>query len=788
MKYKVWVSMLLTAMVMGSSVPQVHAQTLNLPRAIEVEKENFDTIKSLESKYKITYVNQVNNNEKRVQGINFLAEPVTIEGEALIPVPADIVRVLKFFDRMDINDADGGIKGLRFEWVGPEQQGDLKSKWRSDYQYQGRPENFIVEDGQYEGYSIKVKGTGKISEIILLQPNGVPVSYDTTAWSILGEDEPIKDVTVTVDTTHQLSLEGVTEFEEETFKRVYANPLGEPVGYEAADYFLDRNFLPGRQIVKFGPGLEKAYGDAEAPKLTADAEKPGYADYSYFDEHYKEDPESIEIFDEYYPEDLEYVICYDNWPSWTLENPQKDQNRGTPAQEHFDGAADLAGKYTAAYEEKTGGRGPKYIEVKNESSVVSEWAYHNSHPTESWDILADFHNQVADSIKSYSPDVKVGGPTSAWMALDVNNFALAKSQMRFMDQTKDSLDFYSHHFYEGKDLILNDTDNNYTGYLTGRLEADLDLIRNHMVLTDNVKPLIISETGTLHSGASDVDQWIKLKNFNAYMIRYMNRANEFEMVVPFFLPVTWWDTKSPSNLYTYNESGELGELTAQKYFLDMWEDYDGTFVPAQASNDKVFVNAVQENDSVYVAVNNLNPQRVNLDLSMIIGDNQIESIEQKRLYLELGELQYEEVAIDDLDDVMMAVEETSIFKINLKKVNDFEGVLYQKTFYGDQMIQSTGANDANFKIKTPTEALDNARLRVSFARNNGFQDADMSVNINGEVYTHDLEYTNKPDRFFGYVDFEVPAEVLKATNEISISIPQEGGQISTVALINQYNQ
>ena len=63
-------------------------------------------------------------------------------------------------------------------------------------------------------------------------------------------------------------------------------------------------------------------------------------------------------------------------------------------------------------------------------------------------VLEKFHNRVAKAIHSRSPKTMVGGPSSAWMQVQVSDFGLYRNQVRFMDLTRDRLDFYSHHFYE----------------------------------------------------------------------------------------------------------------------------------------------------------------------------------------------------------------------------------------------------------------------------------------------------------------------------------------------------
>ncbi|MGG1638930.1 OmpL47-type beta-barrel domain-containing protein [Paenibacillus sp. NRS-1760] len=757
------------------------AMAYELPPDVQLQKDNYDSIAGLADIYPIEYITQVNNGEKRVKLITIASQIGTINGETVIELPPEIMRVVGFFRELNINGDQ--IKNLEVYWEGPTGKEKLSEYFRSETIIMGRPFHIKVQPGQYEGYQLRLTGTGTLTSLVLHEPNGLSSSYDVRAWGILGEDKPILPVQVNVDATTRRSIDGITRMEEDKFRRVYANPLGEPVTYEIAPYLAERGFLPGRQMFKFRDALEIGHKPGD-PLPTEDPLRDGYADESFFDQYAERDSQLIDQYDELYASDMNYVIAYDNWPTWTWPGDIPNNPRGTPAIDKFEAAAELASLYTEAYNRKLDGRGPAYIEVKNESTIRSEWIYHNDPAYDSWGLLADFHNITADKIKERSPEVLVGGPTSANMTLDTSAFASAREQMRFMDLTKGHLDFYSHHFYEGKDLILHETDANYGGYLTGRLEAVLDLLRNHMTITDNIKPMVISETGTLHSGATDIDYWIQLKNFNAYMVRYINRANELDMVVPFLLPIKWWDMGSPDMLFRYEEDGSLGVPTPLKYYLDFWQDYKGDLLPVEANHDKVYVHATQAGNVIYVAVNNMNPQRLSLDLNIDLGGAKIYDIEQRRLYLEQGKLHYETKKQADLKSLPMAVEETSIIKITLDKSPVVQDTLLEKTYYADEMLKVTG-QPAAFEVAAPVEQLQSSVLRVAFGRENGFN-VPLSVTVNGKHYERDVSYTNKPGRFFGYVDFDIPAADIKAMNQVVVSLPQQGGTVSTVSLINQY--
>ena len=75
--------------------------------------------------------------------------------------------------------------------------------------------------------------------------------------------------------------------------------------------------------------------------------------------------------------------------------------------EHFDDAAELAAAYVED-QARDGGPTPTWWEVKNESTIKSEWDYHWRKDVDSWQLLADFHNRVAvanESFNDYAPIV-----------------------------------------------------------------------------------------------------------------------------------------------------------------------------------------------------------------------------------------------------------------------------------------------------------------------------------------------------------------------------------------------
>ncbi|OON92892.1 MAG: hypothetical protein ATN31_07690 [Candidatus Epulonipiscioides saccharophilum] len=797
-------ALLLAGSLLSTATP---AQTLNLPAEIEIDVLDFETLDDVATKYKTEYYNLVNSDDRLIQRVDFLAKEMDVEGSVTIDIPEDIAKVVRFFE--DLKITGSMAKNLKVSVINPEGK---KFAWKgstsgtndsttmtmdtSNLDSAGigleNPLLVVGDDSEpiYKGYKLLLEGTGSLKNIFLFTDKGVSENYDVSTWSILGEDKPILDISVDVDITKMLNIDGETKLDENKFKRIHmgsgpTNSLSSSTISSATNDLTssiplsEYGFFPGRGTIQFSV-LEKYNG------IHADINKPGYTNMA---ETKKDNPPSqgsLDLMNRLYPFTGEdYVITYDMWPSWTWEDPKVNAGKGTPALEHFDAAAQLSADMLKQVDEKFLGYGPKYIEVKNESSLRSEWAYHVSDGANSWEYLADFHNKVADAIKKVDPTTEVGGPSTAYMALEESDFKRAKDLLTFMDNTKEHLDYYSHHFYESATLIQNGNGYNTNGYLDGRLEAAFSLFENHMYLTDNYKPILITETGTLHDGPEDVDFWKMLKNYNAYMIRYINMTDSVDMLVPYLYGVKTWMPHAETTLYKY-ERGGLGEPTQMMNYLDMWSDYAGVFVPVKSNQRRVTTHAVLQGDKLYVAVNNTNPNRLNIDLNIKLGDAEIVDVSRKHIYFELGDLVYEDVKVEDISNVPMRVEETSIFEITLNKAPEFEEATFRKTYYGDKTLVETGEAPAEFRIECPKEDIEASILRIHFGKaGEGFSE-DMNINFNGFKTLIDLSHVDQTGRLLTYVDVNIPTQYIKKTNTLDVRLPEKGGRISNVELTNDY--
>ncbi|WOO42446.1 hypothetical protein [Rubellicoccus peritrichatus] len=754
-----------------------------LPAEGQLEKDRLEFLwETLTPKYDCVINVQVNDNIPRVYELSFPAD----ESTGIIPLPPEIVRVWKLFGTLELH-GDGINTSGSIAFVTPIGRAAFHPWSRNsggETILSGHANRLKANDKSgYEGYAIDYRGPGEIKSMKLKSDGGISQHFDMSQWTLLGADKPIEPVSIQVDTTQYRGIDGEHNLLRDRFWRIAGSNGGGTGREKTISYPVKRGFYPGRGIRKLD-GLE--HWGFEGRKLVENKRKPGIPDYSIF-KNIQENKSEIKRREELFGKDFVWADCFDNWPTFMrLENTKNTNERGTPRD--FEAAAELASKYIQA-EKDLLGKTATWWEVKNESTISSEWAFHGEPGYDGWEELAKFHIAMAERIGKDHPDVKVGGPTSAWMALDHANFNVGKQQMDFMDDTKGKMDFYSHHFYENTDLILNGGEKHSGGYLTGRLEGVIDLLWNHGYMTDNIKPWLITEYGTLGGGGSDRMQWIEIKNYNGYLIRFMNQQDKLHLTSAFLLTYIHWNKGTDQGLFIVNDNGEIVLNNKLGYYLDFWKDYQGKLLPIKRTSPEhtaVHTHAVTTGDTVYIAINNMNAHRIAVDLDLILGSNQAKRIQQHRMYLENASIVKETIPLEDLKEIPVAVEETTIVEITLDRPTNTSKMLNERTFYGNKILQPTGKS-ARFKVKIEPGNIVRAKLRVCASRQNGF-DEPMTVMVNEKKLPAKIELTpeRKDGRYWGWAEFDVPASIIKTDNTISVRINQDGGYITSVALIPEY--
>ena len=757
-----------------------------LPEEARAEKATHDLLfEGVVKTYDAKMRKQVNNSEMRLMEVDFLAKPVDVDGSTDIALPDDVWQVMDLFDHIDARGT--GLTGVETIYgVRGGQQVTMSMLGQSDKQIRMRPKHFNKRASVPDDNALRFEGEGRVTALVLYSKTGISPEFDMTPYITLGLDRPVKDVTVTFSVEAFRAIEGISELDRARYFRLYFKPNSQPAEQEA--YYRSRNFLPGRQMFKFGPALEKGYPNQPGAGLKEDPKRPGYADPEIWDrmkdETYKDTAKT-------YP-GLQFAMCFNNWPSFMEVKKKGIHNeKGTP--KDYDAAADLVVGFLKN-QVADSGMTATHWEVKNESTVKPEWCWHNVKGVDSWKLLADFHNTVADAVHNSIPDVKIGGPTSAWMQVEVNDFGLWREQARFMDNTRNSLDFYSHHFYESTSPCSYDAlRDGYRNYLQGKLEAELDMIAAHMHETDNVKPLVISEYGTLNAGNRESDYWARLKNFSSYTVQLLDRPHQFDFVVPFSLGYMHWNKEAGSALFKLDDPDQkTGALrfhkTKNTYYVELWKDFAGRRVPVESNDARVRAHAVLNGNTVQIVLNNLNGQRLRVNLAAMLGGASVETATIRRVYKQGAKVVYEEATAisSTLAAIPMEVEETAIVAIQLSRTPKPSYALNEKTYYAEGTALVNSGAPIQMTVNVPEEdlalPLKRLQLRVGLQREGGFGEP-LLAGVNREKDIVDLSDTTGISYYFSHVTTDINPSQLRESNDIFLQLGETGGRVLSVALI-----
>lgn len=721
---------------------------------------------------------------RRLREVVLTTESVSVDGATVVALPDGSQRVAHMFRYVE-------LKGEGLDTLGPVSLGPVRSDTHMNRStqtptvYRLQLPSLELPDETTPQFSLEFEGQAKITSISF-KPfgGGLPEQFDVAPYTNLGHDQPIVEYDVAVDPTRSLSIDGHEEFDRTKWFRFYGSPSQNPRWIQ--EFAAERGFYPGRQMFKFEPALVKGYSKNQE-LLTEDPDRPGYGDPAFFDrfrnEYYKNVPEAFA--------DVRFAMCFNDYPDF-MSVPHT--GRGTPLAEKFDAAGELVARFLANQIEHSG-RTATYWECKNEASIKAEWDYHfgrdeNGQQLDSWKLLADFHNTVADAVHERAEGVKIGGPASAWMQVQVGNFGLWKNQARFMDLTKDHVDFYSHHFYEDAASLgaASKESGEYTNYLTGRLEAILDMFAAHGHATDNVKPFLITEFGALNVGRSEADYWLRLRAYSAYLTRFMQRPQQFDMVVPFIFLESSWDPFNAHASFVPDTKTEFRrdepaswKKTPCAHFFELWRDFQGTRLAVNSPDRLVEVVALRDGQRVHVAISNMSGRRLQVGLSQL-GDVQ-ESLQRRLNYLD-GRVQYNKVDLGVSTTLELEGEETTTATFVLAAEPTTKSTTTVDYFFGDGTAIKTNESEAcTVQIPGPSTVPRRAKLVIGVERSGGLREP-LEATLNGADLRADATWARDVRNLFSPVEIPIAAELVHETNAVAIA-SQEGLTITSVQIVTE---
>ena len=623
--------------------------------------------------------------------------------------------------------------------------------------------------------------TCRIDDLVFIAQKQIPPEFDTIPYRDLGSEFPRERVEIDIDTDHELVIGETSDLQRDRWFRMHETPGVVDQSFER--WAAERNFLPGRGAFKFNPGIRRAWGNWDPLKERTD--KPGAADLSFFDQydagvrHRNTIPEFKKI---------PFAYCFNDWPDF-MSVPLV--GRGTPKIAHFDDAAELA---TAYVEDQIndGGFTAEWWEVKNESSVQSEWAHHwqEKRGVDGWGLLADFHNRVADAIHDRAPEVKVGGPSSAYMQLQVKDFELYRNQARFIEETRGHIDFFSHHFYENA-LMLGAHERRgigYSNYLLGRYEAILDMLRAHMHKADNVLPILITECGSLQNGRQPSDNWLRLLAWNAYLTKSMQRPDQIELFVPFIFLHMSWNPYSGDAAFTpkadrqrHKTIDDFEPTTIANYF-ELWRDFDGRRLPLEFDRGWLDAVAVHDGRRIALAVTNMGGRQIAVDLSGVAKRVGAVGATQTRLNYHKGEVVFEPEHDVDAAAIPVDVNETTVVRLKLdQELAPAKKLVMQRHYAAATAVKSHGDSLAFDVSIADANNIASAQIVIGVHRRGGVTQS-LVVRINGTPVAIDNGDASEFSEFFAPLDAKVEPSIIRGENSVQITA-QPSTTITSVQLV-----
>lgn len=457
-----------------------------------------------------------------------------------------------------------------------------------------------------------------------------------------------------------------------------------------------------------------------------------------------------------------------------------------------------------------GQRQPKYLEVMNEPM----WIFVDDPNLKADEKVAPIeifklHNDVARGVRKYNKDVMIGGYTTAFPWLDLDNFNRWNQRLRlFIDVCGEEMDFFSLHFYDFNRMQLPEQHEKLDGiklekFRGGHIEATLDIMEQYSYLRlGEVKPFAISEYGGRnhqieHYGWSHERDWVFLKSFSPMMMSFMDRPNKIVKTVPFLLtdlngkdgvsgPYPWRMFRHADEPETW-ESEEL-VFTDMILFYEFWADLNGERIAIESTNPDVMSDAYLDGDKLYVVLHNLHEQPVNVDISLLQSNLKPRSITARELKWSGEKTVIEQTKLSLDDSYSISKDGTVIIEYKYAKDVELKDTQIERKYYSESYLLPILADRAiHFQINNVDLSAPKNKgvLRLSFGRA-----IDTSrrpkVTVNGtEVFVPDNYMGDDQESrgiFFGMLEIPIDGELLQQDNDVTITFDDTDGYVAALTM------
>ncbi len=552
--------------------------------------------------------------------------------------------------------------------------------------------------------------------------------------------------------------------------------------------------------------------------VTEDPARPGFADTTSIENSGKSTIRSYasKTWSHPYERLDRQIICNQIFPFYPIG---QETNKGwafsqadTDDEPFGTASGEFYGRYLATHFGDGGTAGqpkPAFVEVVNEPlwDLITVASSHGRAP-ESLEKVSKFHSTVANQVRKYNPEMKVGGYCAAFPDFDTDNFQRWRDRdQKFIDLAGADMDFFTIHLYDfpchgGK-----------AKYRKGaNVEATMDMLEQYsMIKLGETKPLMISEyNAQTHDengkGWTAYIDWLKIKSTLSMMMQFMERADKINYAMPFFMLRNDWavsgstdadKAKSVHGARLLRRENEPRFYTGDFIYTDVIKMYDllkdikGTRVDTYSNNQDIMVDAYVDGNKAYVMINNLDFKDVDLDLSVFGMPANPTNVEIRHLYCDVRF----NVGTNYLDientttmpkEFTLKDEATAVIVYTYADDIVIDELSEETKYYADKYLQAINGGALTFNIDN-VELADNgeAVLRVGVARAHG-KSLVPTVKVNGTAVAIPSNFRGDDqadrDNYFGVLEIPVPYNVLSENNKIDVTFPGAGGNISTVTM------
>lgn len=449
---------------------------------------------------------------------------------------------------------------------------------------------------------------------------------------------------------------------------------------------------------------------------------------------------------------------------------------------------------------------PLWYEPMNEPFVHARDFYEEK----DWDPVAEARvkTEMATLYKSLGEKIhadpalknmKVIGYASAWPSFELKDFTNWHQNMKmFLDIAGDHIDAIAYHLYDGVNQAGQD--NKRSG---SNNEAIMDMVETYSIIKwGKIKPHAITEYGGIADKEfSMIKNMQSIRSQNAMIFGLFDRENNLDVSIPFTDGKATWHITKGNNFLPYKavlwKPEKIGVpkkyivkwvYTDRIHFYSLWKDVKGKRVLTSTDNPDIQVQAFVDGKKMYVALNNLdsNPQKVKLQgLGMGL---KIKKVRKKSLtvYKEKRALYKDDILSEVPKELTLGFGETVVLEYSLKKNVSFDKQIQAKRYYSTNYLQPIKADKTfNFEFDKVELGEGFASLSMSIGRKHNVSKSPV-VKVNGvqvEVPSNweGYDQSNRKD-FFGTIEIPVPMELVKETNKVSITFPDNGGHLSTLIM------